>query len=312
VSHIHSSFILFFALLWKCLLSMRPCAALLLSCCLLWPFPAFSWWENGHRTVARIAAANLTPAARVRVARILNVPDNPGAIADALAVASTWADETKNETHTGEWHYIDLTLQDSKSDILKRCEKNNCVSARIRLFASQLSGHKTEGRWSELDALRFLVHFVGDVHQPMHAVSDADLGGNCERLEPPIGDAKNLHALWDGQIIEAMDASDRDLAENLQKYFSALDEARQKEFSGGDVDDWVWESHKLAQEDIYSKLHIPVEPVRFPHNCGEAPSEITDFHPQIDTLYIDTMKPVVRDQLLKAGLRLARTLNESL
>ena len=291
---------------------MRPAATLLLSCCLLWPFPAYSWWETGHRTVARIAAANLTPAARVRLARILNVPDNPGAIADALAVASTWADETKNETHTGEWHYIDLTLQDSKSDILKRCEENNCVSARIRLFAAQLSGHKTEGRWSELDALRFLVHFVGDIHQPLHAISDADLGGNCERLDPPIGNAKNLHALWDGQIIEAMDANDRDLAENLGKYFSALDEARQKEFSSGEVDDWVWESHKLAQENIYGKLHIPVEPILFPKNCGEAPPEITNFHPPIDILYIDTMKPVVRDQLLKAGLRLARTLNESL
>ena len=109
-----------------------------------------------------------------------------------------------------------------------------------------------------------------------------------------------------------MDVNDRDLAENLGKYFSALDESRQQEFSGGNVDDWVWESHKLAQENIYSKLHIPVKPVRFPHNCGEAPAEITNFHPQIDTLYIDTMKPVVRDQLLKAGLRLARTLNESL
>ena len=291
---------------------MRRSAAVLLSCCLLWPFPAYSWWETGHRTVARIAAANLTPAARVRVAHILEVPDNPKAVADALAFASTWADETKNETHTGEWHYIDLTLQDSRSDILKRCEDSNCVSARIRLFAAQLSGHKAEGRWSERDALRFLVHFVGDVHQPMHAISDADLGGNCELLNPLVGKAKNLHALWDGQIVEAMDASDRDLAESLGKHFSALEEARQKEFSGGEVDDWVWESHKLAQENIYGKLHIPVEPILFPKNCGEAPSEITNSHPQIDTLYIDIMKPVVRDQLLKAGLRLARTLNESL
>jgi hypothetical protein len=274
--------------------------------------PAYSWWETGHRTVARIAAAHLTPPARVRLARILNVPDSPGAIGDALAAASTWADETKNETHTGEWHYIDLTIQDSKSDILKRCEENNCVSARIRLFASQLSGRQAEGRWSELDALRFLVHFVGDVHQPLHAISDADLGGNCELLNPPVGRAKNLHALWDGQIIEAMNADDRKLAENLGQYFSTLDEARRKEFSSGDVDNWVWESHKLAQEDAYGKLHIPTEPVFFPKSCGEAPPEITSFHPQVDTLYINAMKPVVRDQLLKAGMRLARTLNESL
>ncbi len=126
--------------------------------------------------MARIAAAHLTPAARIRIARILNVPDNVDAIADALALGSTWADEIKKDTHTDDWHFIDITLQDSRSDIAKRCKDDNCVVARIRLFTAQLVSQKADGRWSELDALRFLVHFVGDVHQPLHAISDADLG----------------------------------------------------------------------------------------------------------------------------------------
>jgi hypothetical protein len=290
--------------------SSRP--TFLLLCSLLLPSLAFGWWETGHRTVARIAAAHLSPAARVRIARILNVPDSPDAIADALSVASTWPDEVKKETHTEDWHFIDIPVQDTRSDIERRCKDANCISARIQSFSNQLAAQKSDGRWSELDALRFLVHFVGDVHQPLHCISDADLGGNCERLDPPILSAKNVHAVWDGAIVNSLDAGDRRLAANLETYIAALDPAQLKEFSGGTVNDWVWESHELARTAVYSKLHIPLEPVRFPANCQEAAPEITEFKAQIDSLYIDSMKPVVRDQLAKAGLRLARTLNEIL
>lgn len=274
--------------------------------------PAFGWWETGHRTVARLAAAHLTPAARIRIARILNVPDSEEAIANALALGSTWADEVKKDTHTDEWHYLDLTLQDSRSDIAERCKDDNCVSARIHLFTAQLVERKANDRWSELDALRFLVHFVGDVHQPLHAISNADLGGNCERLDPPINEAKNVHALWDGGIVNGLDESDVSLTSQINTYIAALTDSERKQFSSGSVEDWVWESHELARKLVYSKLQIPTEPVRFPNGCAEAPPEITNFKPQIDSLYVNDMKPVVRDQLAKAGLRLARVLNESL
>lgn len=277
-------------------------------------FPASCWWETGHQTVARIAAAHLTPAARTRVARILDVADTPEAVADGLAKASTWADETKNDTKTGEWHYIDLTLQDQKSDIPLRCKDDNCAPARIRLFAAQLSTRTPAAgsRWSDLEALRFLVHFVGDVHQPLHDISDADLGGNCEHLDPPIGKAKNLHALWDGEIVNALEMDDKTLAADLEKDIHLMADDQQRELAGGNPNDWVWESHELAEKDIYFKLHIPVEPVEFPANCGDAPLAINDFKPRIDMLYIDTMKPVVREQLTKAGLRLALLLNKTL
>ena len=113
-------------------------------------FPSLllSWWETGHQTVARIAAAHLTPAARTRVARILNVPDTAEAVADGLATASTWADEIKTDTKTGSWHYINLTLQDDKSDIPSRCENDNCAPVRIRLFAAQLASQSADARWS--------------------------------------------------------------------------------------------------------------------------------------------------------------------
>src|SRR5947209_1553695 len=211
------------------------CCTLLLLCSLLLPSPASAWWETGHRTVARIAATHLTPAARIRIARILNVPDETAAIADALVLGSTWADEIKKDTHTDDWHFIDITLQDSRSDNQKRCKDENCVLAQIRLFTAQLAAQKADGRWSELDALRFLVHFVGDVHQPLHAISDADLGGNCERIDPPINEAKSIHALWDGGIVNALEASDTTLATTIDSYIASLSEGERKDFSSGSI-----------------------------------------------------------------------------
>jgi hypothetical protein len=291
---------------------MKRLFRLFLTSCLLAASPAWCWWEPGHRVVARIAAAHLTPAARTRIARILAVPDTPEAVADALAQASTWADETKKETGTGDWHFINLTLQDRISDIPERCPDDNCATARIRLFAAELKSGAPGPRWSELDALRFLVHFVGDIHQPLHDISDADLGGNCERLDPPIDRAKNLHGLWDGGIIDAMHVSDRSLTASLELQIDRMHRSRRQKLSLGDQDDWAWEAHELGIREIYWKLHIPVEPIEFPDGCKEAPSDVTGFKAPIDGLYIDAMKPVVRSQLTKGGLRLARLLNETL
>jgi hypothetical protein len=291
---------------------MKQLVALVFWGCLLACRPAYPWWETGHEVVARIAAAHLTPAARTRVARILGVPDNFRAVADALAAASLWADQTKEETHTGNWHFIDLALQDSKSDIPERCPHEDCAPARIRLFAGQLASHAPGHRWSELDALRYVVHLVGDIHQPLHAISDADLGGNCEHLSQPVNNAKTLHALWDGGIIDQMHQSARSLANELNREVEDWSGSRRYRTTRGDENDWVWESHLVAERDIYRRLHIPLEPVEFPKSCGEAPRAIADFRPAIDALYIDDMKPVIRMQLQKGGLRLARLLNETL
>jgi hypothetical protein len=285
---------------------------LLLCASLVSSYPAYAWWETGHKAIARVAAAHLTTAARTRLARILGVPDTAPAVADALAVISNWADETRAQTNTGEWHYIDLALQDRKSDIPARCQHDNCAPARIHLFAIQLSSSVVDHRYSELDSLRYLVHFVGDIHQPLHTISDADLGGNCERLDPPIDTAQNLHALWDGAIVNEINSDDKALASDLDREIHRFSAFHRRRLSNGNERDWVWQSHELAIRAIYERLHIPVEPIEFPHACKDAPKAITDFRPQVDREYIDNMKPVVRLQLIKAGLRLAHLLNESL
>jgi hypothetical protein len=273
--------------------------------------PAYSWWQTGHKTIARIAASYLTPAARTRVARILNVPDNPTAVANALAEASVWADQTKSETHTGNWHYIDLTLDDHKSDFAKRCPDNDCAPARIRLFAAQLAAKTPNLQWSDLDALRYLVHLVGDIHQPLHTITDDDLGGNCELLPVPIERADNLHALWDGGILAEFDQDPRTLASDLEKDIATWSSFHRYWAARGNQNDWTWESHLLALKDIYQRLHIPVEPPEKVTSCQEAPAAIRSFQPAIDSAYIIEMKLVVRMQLEKGGLRLSRLLNDS-
>jgi hypothetical protein len=294
---------------------MRRIFTFALSVCILCPFPAYPWWDTGHRTVARIAAAHLTPAARTRIARILEIPDSPEEVTEALVKASTWADETKSETHTGAWHFIDLAIEDHKSDIAQRCKDDNCAPARIRLFAAQLAGHPAHPantQFSQRDALRYVVHLVGDIHQPLHDAADADLGGNCEQLDPPIGNAKNLHGLWDGEIVNEINPNDQALAAELETEIQELSPRRERQFSEGKEDEWAWESHEIAIRDIYRRLHIPIEPAEFPATCADAPAAISGLKLEIPAFYISEMKPVVREQLIKAGLRLARLLNESL
>jgi len=291
---------------------MRPFVSSLLALCIA-ASPAYPWWETGHEVVARIAVTELTPAARTRIAHILNMPASTEALSNALAQASTWADETKSETRTGEWHFIDLTLQDTRSDLPKRCPDANCAPARIAIFEKILASHGARiSRWNDLDSLRYLVHFVGDIHQPLHAISDADLGGNCERLDPPIDNARNLHALWDGGIINQMNPNDRSLAADIEAHeIAGMTAADRAEILRGNQDDWVWESHLLAERVVYRRLHIPMEPPIFPQSCQVAPSDIVNFHPVINGMYLNDMKQIIRMQLAKAGLRLAKLLNES-
>jgi hypothetical protein len=293
---------------------MRRLLPLLLAYSMIVPNPAAAWWETGHETVARLAVTRLTPAALTRMAQILGVADDRQTVSDALAAASLWPDQTKGKTHTGDWHYINLTFTDGRTGFAKRCEDDNCITARIQLFSAQLAA-KTNARashWSDLDALRYLVHFVADIHQPLHAISDADQGGNCELLNPPVGKAKNLHSLWDGELVNAINPDDRALTAELEKDLARMKPGRQEALSAGDAEEWAWESHQLARKLIYRKLRIPEQPDIFPAKCSEAPAGISKMSLRIQTSYIRSMKPVVERQLEKAGLRLARVLNESL
>jgi hypothetical protein len=278
--------------------------------CLLFACPGFGWWEAGHRAIARLAAARLAPAARARVAALLRVKNTPGDVADAMAAVSTWADDIKAQSHTGRWHFIDIALEDTPDDLPKRCLHGDCITARIELFEREISSRRDTARVQNVNALKYLIHLPGDIHQPLHAASDADQGGNCEQIRP-FQDARNLHALWDGGLVRAIDLSDVSLARELDLYIRRLEPDVVDRWSSGTAEEWAWESHEIAQKAVYGRLHIPLEPVLFPKSCADAPMEIRNFRPAVDPLYVNDMKPIVRDQLAKAGLRLAALLNRA-
>ena len=134
--------------------------------------------------IARIAVRHLTPAALARVAEILDVDNTPESLANAMAAASTWADEVKTDTGTGDWHFINLTLKTTARTWLSVAPTTTALPPT---FASSPPNSRPPTpmpirAWSDQDALRFLIHLVGDVHQPLHAISNADQGGNCELL----------------------------------------------------------------------------------------------------------------------------------
>ena len=110
--------------------------------------------------------------------------------------------------------------------------------------------------------------------------------------------------------MNAFNLSDRDLAANLERNLESFTPELRSDLALGNEDDWAWESHKLAIKEIYTRLMIPTEPVLFPHSCQEAPLAIANLTFTLPAFYINDMKPIVQEQLTKAGLRLARLLNE--
>jgi hypothetical protein len=114
------------------------------------------------------------------------------------------------------------------------------------------------------------------------------------------------------KLSNSMGEGDKALAADLNRQIESWSRARQQALAGGSPEDWAWESHMLALKVVYKRLHIPREPVEFPAHCSEAPAVIASHTWRIPRGYVEAMQPVVRAQLEKGGLRLARLLNESL
>ena len=161
-----------------------------------------AWGAVGHRVVARIAWAWLTPAAGPRPRRC------SAAGVDAVSVAAaTWADEVRSaRPETYNWHFVDIPSASRDTTPTRDCpatEKGDCVIAEIaRARVDLVDARRTSALKAE--ALKFLIHFVGDLHQPLHAIDNHDRGGNdvsVNALRGEEGRATNLHAAWDTGLI---------------------------------------------------------------------------------------------------------------
>ena len=247
----------------------------------------FAWGPEGHHVTVLVAQKYLNADSAALAQELLG--------SENILDASVWADNYRHDhPETGPWHYIDIPLHATTLDLRRDCPNGDCVLVKTEAFLAVLKDPHADAA-ARRDALKFVIHFVGDLHQPLHAEDDNDKGGNTRFVQlwphvPPPGMADNLHWLWDSGLIERINTNDRALAEIIQAQITDADRAA---WVKGSVEDWVLESHRLAQTAAYQGL-------------GSAtPAVISaDYERQADQ--------AIETQLARAGVRLAFLLNEAL
>lgn len=212
-----------------------------------------------------------------------------------MAAASTWADEIRpSRPQTAPWHYVDIEIDRGVYDAARDCPNDDCVIAQIdrdrRIIAdkSLLPAVRAE-------ALRWLIHLVGDVHQPLHCGDNHDRGGNGI----PIifhGRRFNMHGLWDVEMVEQLGDDPAAIAAELNAAVTSQ-ERQQKIWEFGTAVSWAIESVSWAKTDIYDRYSPGGIDVRVPIVIPDA--------------YLAKEAPLVRMQLTRAGLRLAWLLNRA-
>ena len=257
--------------------------------------PLYGWGPEGHALVARIAEAELTPVVRARVLQILG----PGSTMESVA---SWADQIRNSRReTGPWHFIDIPIDKPHLDMARDCPTGDCVVAKLEQFSKVLKDLATPPA-QRREALLFIIHFVGDMHQPLHCSNNQDRGGNDVRI---VFDGRpgNLHSLWDGVLLQRMGTE-----QALFPKMSQEAERHRKSWAKGTVRDWAEQNHKAAQKIVYGKLPIaPKAPsVAVAAALPTAPPVI------INGAYEHKADPLIAEQIEKAGVRLASLLNASL
>ncbi len=265
-------------------------SAAVIALTLLTPSTLVGWWHEGHEIVASLAQTRLTENAKNGIRSL---------IGDAsLASIANWADEVRpDRDETYNWHFVDIPKDASGFSDERDCflpnsrhkgaatDHQNCVVDRIELFKKILSDTNAS-RDDRIEALKFLVHFVGDVHQPMHAIGEA-AGGNGIAVTQ-FGSTEcgrhscNLHGAWDTGLIEHTGMARDAYTDHLEKLIS--DELLT---AIGSPEDWANESH------------------------GDAQSAWVADGAQIDENYYRKEIQVVDQRLALAGLRLAAVLNEA-
>jgi hypothetical protein len=243
--------------------------------------PSFPWGGEGHQVVGLIAMKYMTTAAQAKAGDLLG-----GSAIDAVA---SWADEYRRDHgETGPWHYIDIPLADSKIDLARECRNGDCVIAKTEEFLAVLKD-PSANKDTKAQALRFVIHFVGDLHQPLHDEDNGDKGGNTRHVTFD-GHPDNLHWVWDTGLLQHINRNPAAFGAERE---SRITSRNQVEWQKGSIEDWVMEGHRLAQTVAYGDL------------SNDNPSPIT---PE----YERQAEPVIELQLEKAGVRLAYLLNANL
>jgi hypothetical protein len=267
--------------------------------------PAGAYWEYGHQTIARIAYANVTPRTQRAITRLLAQTsrlDTPECPATTIEGASTWADCVKplkgpdGKSRFGyayNWHFQDVNICQPFT-LEEACKDGNCVSAQITRDVAILKDKRASAK-DRAQALVFLIHFVGDLHQPLHAGEKGDKGGNDVVAAYGTYSPRrfNLHSVWDGTLAERAITS----GPSLVRRYPAPEKRR---IAAGTVEDWSRESWKVAHDVVYASA-LKGDP------CAPSPAKVT-----LDAATIEQIVPVARLEVERGGLRLAKLLDAAL
>jgi hypothetical protein len=295
---------------------------------------AYAWGCEGHQIIALIAEAHLNPRARSMAFQILSAGPISQSLPrfcrqsglDPFVDSSTWADDIRSlRPDTAPWHFIDIPRGARHGSLARYCPPaTGCLTAAL---ADQLRilRNRSAPAQARADALRFVIHLIGDLHQPMHAVTNNDRGGNCfpvaffgrapQQTNRQREDySPNLHEVWDVDIVERSSHG-----ETLQEFARELDQEFRAQIPAWesphqDFAAWAWETHALADTVAYGRLprEIPIEIPRKVATCADdhhASSRMLRLHEDLDRRYQSAASPVAQEQLAKAGIRLAALLN---
>jgi len=299
---------------------MRRCGLLVLGAvAALCARDSRAWGDEGHEIIAVIAYAHLTPSARKKVDALLGADKNKLSGPDFVSRA-TWADKYRDSdrdttkvryTATHNWHFVDIEIDSPNLDAA--CSNHpqlpagtaasagpadDCVVDKIEQFSAELRDSATS-RKEKILALKFLEHFVGDLHQPLHAADHKDRGGN----EVPVlyrhrTVPDNLHAYWDRQLVMRLGKDPKAVGAALNK---KITKSHAADWAKGTPAEWAMESFSKAKDVAYNFT-------------GE--KSFVDEHggtgERLNATYDNRALRVVREQLSKGGIRLAAVLNHAL
>ncbi|PZU07292.1 MAG: hypothetical protein DI605_16295 [Sphingomonas sp.] len=285
---------------------MRRFLLILLGISAIGASPAAAFWEYGHQTVATIAFSQVQPRTRASILWLLkrqSVLETPTCPAKTIEEAAVWPDCVKTLgdrfSYSSSWHYQDFDVC-KPFDFKANCKDGNCASVQVMRAQRMLADRKLPTR-DRVMALAFLVHFVGDIHQPLHAAeAHDDAGGNGTRASyGVIGGRTNLHAIWDGLLADRAISTPPGGPAGL---LSGATPAERKAMAQGSLEDWMRESWGVAKDSVY--------PTAAGNVCALPAG--TKASGKLDEAKIQALIPVMRKQVLEGGLRLARMLDEAL
>lgn len=248
---------------------------------LLFSLPIYSlaWGVLGHRIVGEVANSYLTAKTRAEIQKILGT--------ESIAMSSNWADFIKSDStfdHLGPWHYINLDKGLTRQQLLDYLKKDTAtdIYTRMNFLIKELKSKKLSMEKKRM-YLRLLIHFVGDVHQPLHTGRTDDRGGNRVKVNW-FSTPTNLHAVWDESLVNFQQLS-------YTEYTTAINHATKKQvktWQSQPISEWIVESY-LIVERLYP--------------------EITETNQRLGYEYNFKHIATVNERLLKGGVRLAGILN---